>query len=82
LESVKLLLNVWPEGDVPNDLLKSCLKKTQNKAVKKVLKEKMGRGVRFLKTRRLSSSVFEGTEFVTPNSFLEDLGDDGYVEDY
>lgn len=82
LESVKLLLNVWPEGDVPNDLLKSCLKETQNKAVKKVLKEKMGRGVRFLKTRRLSSSVFEGTEFVTPNSFLEDLGDDGYVEDY
>jgi hypothetical protein len=83
LESVKLMLNVWPEGDVPNNLLKRCLKETQNKAVKKVLKEKMGRGgLRFLKTRRQSSTVFVGTELVTPNSFLEDLGDDGYVEDY
>lgn len=82
LESVKLMFNVWPEGDVPNDLLKRCLKEAQNKAVKNFLKEKRGKGSRFLKTRRRSSTVFEGTESVMPVSFLEDLGDDGYVEDY
>ncbi|KAL7492980.1 hypothetical protein ACHAWT_002127 [Skeletonema menzelii] len=82
LESVKLMLNVWPEGDIPNDLLKLCLKETENKAVKKVLRDKMGRRSAFLEPRRKSSTVVEGTENVTPQSFLDDLGDDGYVEDY
>jgi len=85
LESVKLLLDVWPDGgDVPNDLLKRCLRETENKAVKKVLREKLGRNRSgfFLKPRRKSSTVLEGTENVTPQSFLDDLGDDGYVEDY
>eukprot|EP00984_Skeletonema_dohrnii_P000061 scaffold19_cov95-Skeletonema_dohrnii-CCMP3373.AAC.2 len=82
LESVKLMLNVWPEGDVPNNLLKRCLKETENKAVKKILKDKMGRGSGLFKVRRRSSTVLEGTEKVTPQSFLDDLGDDGYVEDY
>lgn len=85
LESVKLLLEVWPDGgDVPNELLKRCLKETQNKAVKKVLMEKLGsnRSGFFRKSRRRSSTVLEGTENVTPQSFLDDLGDDGYVEDY
>mmetsp|Transcript_34088 Transcript_34088/g.69588 ORF Transcript_34088/g.69588 Transcript_34088/m.69588 type:complete len:306 (-) Transcript_34088:3830-4747(-) len=82
LESVKLMLNVWPEGDVPNNLLKRCLKETENKAVKKILKDKMGRGSGLFKARRRSSTVLEGTEKVTPQSFLDDLGDDGYVEDY
>ena len=81
LESVKLMFNVWPGGEVPSDLLKRCLKEAENKCVRKILKEKMGGGSE--KTlRRRSSTLLEGTEHVTPQSFLDDLGDDGYVEDY
>lgn len=83
LESVKLLLDVWPGGSVPSDFIKFCLKETQNRAVKKELKKRMGRYHGFHITKRQkSTTVLEGTEHVTPQSFLDDLGDDGYVEDY
>lgn len=85
VESVKLLMDVWPGGrtEIPNDLLKCCLKETTNTSVKNELKKAMGKS-NFLvnSSRKEVAKVLESTDFVTPQSFLDDLGDDGYVEDY
>ena len=85
VESVKLLIDVWPGGstEIPNDLLKCCLKETTNTAVKNELKKAMGKSTFLVNSSRKEvAKVLESTDLVTPQSFLDDLGDDGYVEDY
>ncbi len=85
VESVKLLIYAWPGGstEIPSDLLKCCLKETTNTAVKNELKRAMGKS-NFLvnSSGKEVAKVLESTDLVTPQSFLDDLGDDGYVEDY
>jgi hypothetical protein len=85
VESVKLLIDVWPGGstEIPNDLLKCCLKETTNTAVKNELKKVMGKTTFLVNSSRKEvAKLLESTDSVTPKSFLDDLGDDGYVEDY
>jgi hypothetical protein len=85
VESVKLLIDVWPGGstEIPNDLLKCCLKETTNTAVKNELKKVMGKSTFLVNSSRKEGvKVLESTDLVNPQSFLDDLGDDGYVEDY
>lgn len=85
VESVKLLIDAWPGGstEIPNNLLKCCLKETTNTAVKNELKKVLGKSTFLVNSSRKEvAKVLESTDFVTPQSFLDDLGDDGYVEDY
>ena len=106
LESVKLLVNVWPSDvDFPKALVRACRihKKKSGAAsiihedVLRVLKEsnkvRMGgpkrtsllSSVRPTHARHesnCSSLMIDGVSDVVPVSFLDDLGDDGYVEDY
>ncbi|KAL7554531.1 hypothetical protein ACHAWF_017994 [Thalassiosira exigua] len=107
LESVKLLVDVWPaDREYPEVLLDKCRKRDLHEDVLEVL-EGSGRGWggpsggsggwgvqgaggatrRYrpqLSTIKSPGNTWrvEGVSEVNPVSFLEDLGDDGYVEDY
>lgn len=110
LESIKLLVDLWPSNrEFPRALLKECKissgrssernSRSLHKDVLKVLaKSDKGRPLScppLLLSIRTSSSLqppemkktnhdlkIDGVSDVVPVSFLEDLGDDGYVEDY
>lgn len=112
LESIKLLIRMWPAGvELPRALLEQCRNSSRNiggggaateggvarpatvhKDVLEILsRSKKGKGQ--LRTplalfRAQLSEIteedwkLEGVSDIVPVSFLEDLGDDGYVEDY
>jgi hypothetical protein len=51
--------------------------------VKNELKKVMGKSTFLVNSSRKEvAKVLKSTDLVTPQSFLDDLGDDGYVEDY
>lgn len=84
LESIKLLVRVWPEGtDFPAPLLELlCSKRHRiHKDVIEVLSRSRKSRTLVLPLPREDFRI-EGTKDVVPISFLEDLGDDGYDEDY
>eukprot|EP00571_Detonula_confervacea_P003956 CAMPEP_0172325378 /NCGR_PEP_ID=MMETSP1058-20130122/53864_1 /TAXON_ID=83371 /ORGANISM="Detonula confervacea, Strain CCMP 353" /LENGTH=387 /DNA_ID=CAMNT_0013041907 /DNA_START=26 /DNA_END=1189 /DNA_ORIENTATION=- len=101
LESIKLLVRVWPLGvELPTALLNKCNEGNNNDlAIHKEVVEVLSRSTksegRILQRPPLLASIdanlsdicdennrIEGVSDVVPVSFLEDLGDDGYVEDY
>lgn len=84
LESIKLLVEAWPNDvDFPKSLLELCSKRNSiHKDVVEVL-SKSNKSTNTVVLRMAKKDwKIEGTSDVIPVSFLEDLGDDGYVEDY
>lgn len=84
LESIKLLVRTWPEEtDLPKPLLE-LLCSQQNgihNDVVEVLSRSPKSNTMVLPPIKEDFRI-EGTKAVVPVSFLEDLGDDGYEEDY
>lgn len=106
LESVKLLLRVWPEDvELPASLLEQCSNNGDGEGssttaihrdvVEILARSKSSRGrlplpvmtllpecLSLISEEASQDVKIEGVKDVVPVSFLEDLGDDGYVEDY
>ena len=87
LESVALLLRAWPEdADLPGDVLDLCGERGDS--VHADVAEVLSRSHRVRDAVILpplaarTETRINGVSEVVPVSFLEDLGDDGYVEDY
>jgi len=84
LESVKLLTRIWPEGtEFPRPLLE-LLRSEQHrihKDVIEVLSRSSNMNTVVLPLPKEDVRI-EGTHMVRPVAFLEDLGDDGFDEDY
>jgi len=84
LESIKLLVRAWPaEIDFPKPLLELlCSRRNSiHKDVVEVLSRSRKSNTLVLPCPKEDFRI-EGTKDVVPVSFLEDLGDDGYDEDY
>merc|ERR1719401_884315 len=84
LESIKLLVRAWPAHiDFPKPLLQLLFSEENSihKDVVEVLSRSRKGNTLVLPLQKENFRV-EGTKDVVPISFLEDLGDDGYDEDY
>jgi len=85
LESVQLLVSVWPRHvDLPRELLERC---SMRDAIHEDVVEVLSRSGALCSNAVVlspgkSKARIQGMSDVVPVSFLEDLGDDGYVEDY
>mmetsp|Transcript_17222 Transcript_17222/g.37377 ORF Transcript_17222/g.37377 Transcript_17222/m.37377 type:complete len:340 (-) Transcript_17222:70-1089(-) len=85
LESVQLLVSVWPRHlDLPRELLERC---SMRDAIHEDVVEVLSRSGALCPNAVVlspgkSKARIQGMADVVPVSFLEDLGDDGYVEDY
>mmetsp|Transcript_53740 Transcript_53740/g.114159 ORF Transcript_53740/g.114159 Transcript_53740/m.114159 type:complete len:368 (+) Transcript_53740:105-1208(+) len=87
LESIKLLVNAWPRNrELPRALLEHCASSGRERVHKDVVEVLSSSGKGAMNAVVLSAARretrIEGVSNVVPVSFLEDLGDDGYVEDY
>lgn len=84
LESIKLLVRTWPEEtDFPKPLLELLCSQQHgiHNDVVEVLCRSPKSNTMVLPPIKEEFRI-EGTKAVVPVSFLEDLGDDGYEEDY
>lgn len=85
LESIRLLAEAWPRGeDLPRALLERCARRggLHEDVVEVLSRSNPGAGNALVLCREKAETRIEGVSDVVPVSFLEDLGDDGYVEDY
>ena len=74
LESVKLLVNLWPPG-----IAFPCALSEQNSSIHKDVLQVLSKSNQ---SEQVDKIWVDSISDVVPVSFLEDLGDDGYVEDY
>ena len=94
LEAVKLLVDAWPNNvELPRALVRQCemTHGLLHRDVLEVLSRELSRRERgkcrsryyllFKRTEKEGVEV-DGLEDVAPTSFMEDLGDDGALEDY
>ena len=94
LETVKLLVDAWPNNaELPRALVRQCemthgllhrdVLEVLSRELSRREKEKGRSGYYFLFKRAKKEEVeIDGLEDVAPTSFMEDLGDDGALEDY
>lgn len=86
LECIRLLLKVWPTKEIPPTLLEKCKRDACHRDVVDLLNS--SRGICYpipsysMEDCWDEDVTIEGMDDVVSNSFLDDLGDDGCIEDY